>query len=213
MTSRRSSARTVTGAAALAAALLLTGCVQVQRMPTDPMPLDELAAVQQEFTDSDWAQLGLPDEMRPAELALQVVSLSDWGTAIVDCMSSAGYDGYTAMPSGYSSTGAETAEEVVAHYACRQSILIRPEESGLLTTPQKDVVYDYFAEMLVPCLRLRGYVFTAVPTRAQFHADIWSWNPYWQLETQGDLDRSALDRLLAECPADPPGAVFSQSPR
>jgi hypothetical protein len=67
------------------------------------------------------------------------------------------------------------------------------------------VVYDYYVEELVPCLAAEGYRVGHVPTWEEFWEDPFGpdmWNPYSALDPEASLRER--DRLMEECPPNPP---------
>jgi hypothetical protein len=171
------------------------------------MPQSEIEAVQFSFADSAWAATGLPDEVRPPNPELTVVSVEEWGPAIVECLTEAGFDGYEASGGGYSGPGARSEAELITQYRCNLSVMVDPIETGLMTQAQKRFTYDYFAQTLVPCLRVRGVALGSVPTWEEYKENVWGWNPYFSVSDEARLRVDGDTRLQEECPADPPGSL------
>lgn len=199
-------------AAALVAVLALTGCAQVQRMPTDPISVDEYLAIQHGYADLMWASTGLPDELRPPNPAPEFITVNEWGAAYAGCMNAAGFDNYTSQGDGvvYSqSDGQPSDAETVAKYTCDLQVAVSPEESGILSSAQLQYTYDYYQQALVPCLRVHGVELDAVPTREEYLEGPSGWNPYWTT-FDGNYSRiMAATDLRRDCPPDPPGALYS----
>ena len=194
--------------AALAVALVLCGCATV-KAPTPGLSAAEEAVLRAQSLELNWATTGLPPEMRPPEVPVEVVSREEWSNKFVACMSDAGFDNYTAVTDGFQRYGdAESDGERIANFVCEASYTVPAEQYGYLNPAQQEYVYDYFVEVLVPCLQDRGVEPRGLPTREQFLNNGWSWNPYEYVESNFQ-ERPFSDRQLRrDCAPLPPG-VFN----
>jgi len=193
-----------TGAALLASAVLV-GC--------SAAPAGHTPAELQEYVDlqnmSQWAaqqeQYTIP-EKRP-EVAVKRFINADEFRVVYECMADAGVPVEFGDDGGISwSTGAGTQDEVeLIRYTCNAQYPFYPPQIGHFTDEQHAYLYDYYQDVLIPCLLLEGYrVSDAAPTRAEFNdlATIDSfWSPYEFIDYP--LDYTEFEALYATCPSVP----------
>lgn len=98
--------------------------------------------------------------------------------------------------------GIEAAQERAfsrVEYACNAKYTIDPKYTRKLTNDQAGLVYDYYVQSFVPCLRDRGVSITDPPAKGAFVAGFPSaWDPVAQA--------SELGELAKDCPARPPAS-------
>lgn len=193
-------------------ALALAGCTAVQA-PAPGLTDDERATMQQLQRDSLWASFGFANSERPPDPEIVVVSNDDWGVEYVRCMNDAGFDNYMASGNGYVMTGdddAKTEEQVhaeaIANYVC--SVRLWPEnDEGWHSQAEMTYLYDYFDEVLIPCLAAHDIQIFQAPTRQEFVEQYGWWHPYASVR-QADQNALYSDRqMLGECPPMPPGVT------
>lgn len=195
-------------ALAIVAVLALSGCATVS-LPDPGMSDAELERYHRLQSDSSWENTNLADDLRPPAAAAQEVTGEQWAQIVADCMNAAGFDNYQAADGGlyiqYVSRPADDATaEVVANFSCNENIWVEGEEEYLLNSAQIDYLYDYYQDMLVPCLFVHEVEVGDLPTRELFMGANGGWNPYftvasasWPLLEDGTV--------FTECPAMPPG--------
>lgn len=190
-----------------AAALLLSGCSAVPA-PQPGFTADELADVHEHVLDLRWSWTQLPDERRPPDPEVQVVSDEEWAPFLARCMNEAGFDNYEAVGNGLLIDDVPADEQdasALAFFICESSIRIEGSDRFLLNPQQLDYIYDYYVQMLVPCLALRDVELQDVPTRAEFVDLLGTWNPYWAFSPGSHSRLTNDETLFDECPSQPPG--------
>lgn len=84
-------------------------------------------------------------------------------------------------------------------YACNAKYTIDPTYTRKLTDDQAGLVYDYYTQSFVPCLRDHGVSITDPPAKAAFVAGFPSaWDPVAQANKLGEVAK--------DCPARPPSS-------
>lgn len=94
-------------------------------------------------------------------------------------------------------------------YRCRISYPIHPRFQLPPTDQQLRVIYDYFLDELIPCLRNEGYELSPPPSFETFRAE-WpnTWDPYVELPEPKGFKK---DEVLQKCPPRPPlEAVYGE---
>lgn len=190
---------------AIAVLLTLSGCVTAVSAPAPGLSAAEEAAVRQLVSDSVWESLGLSSELRPPDPPVVVVSPEDWVGEFSSCMNDAGFENYLESQGAMSSGQGQSQDEQLAVYRCSVGVSVDYGETGFLNHAQRDYWYDYFGQVLVPCLVDHGVDVLEAPTRAEFQEGFGDWNPYWAIGAV-DQDRVYGDtQLQTECPFAPPG--------
>lgn len=191
------------------AALLLSGC-SVVSAPQPGLTADERDDVHRWLLDVRWRQTGLRDELRPPDPESHVVAADQWAQALVECMNAAGFDNYSAAGGGFGATEVvQTADEMqantVAMYLCQGGISVEEWDQSWFNPEQVDYLYDYYQQMLLPCLALHGLEVLDVPNRESFVARYGSWNPYFSLTAESESALRADQEVFTECRSMPPG--------
>ena len=193
--------------AALVAALVLGGCATVTA-PEPGFSDEEWAEYTNAQADVRWGYLGLPPDLQPPDAPVVIVSSDEYSAKYAECMNDAGFDRY--LPDG-TIEGSEdnfvtTSEaELIASFGCSTHLVLNTQENGMLNAAQREYAYDYYAEVLVPCLSKHDIDLSGVPSREQFDEMLGTWNPYNSVREE-DLDRvSSDDELRADCLPVPPG--------
>ena len=190
------------------AVLALSGCATVS-LPDPGMSDAEMERYHRLQSDSSWQNTSLADSLRPPAAAKQVVTGEEWAEIVAECMNSAGFDNYRAIDGGlsieYVSRSADDATaEIIAHFSCNENLWLEGEEEYLLNSAQLDYLYDYYQDVLVPCLSVNKVEIWDQPTREWFIGANGGWNPYYSVES---VSWPLLEdqTIFAECPAMPPG--------
>lgn len=196
--------------AIVVASLLLSSCVSTTSVPSGA-ELDEVRAAQ---LDAQWANLDLPDERRPVDTGFEVVAIEDWAHQVASCMKSAGYTNFEdrggTLQIGKSDPISEPVSESIDFFECRSAYQRDLTLGTALTRDQRDFLYDYYQQSLVPCLELAGVRVDDAPTREWFAqtGEGMGWNPYYAMDTFSFGEVVADDELLATCPSFPKGEIF-----
>ena len=165
-------------------ALLASGCVTVRPLPDGPGADNPELALQSRLEQA-WSNTGL-DGARPDVEVGQPVETEGGFEVIADCMGSHGHDefGFSDGWSGPQLTQIGTTrlsdEMQVDFFTCfAASPTIMESATPFLTASQLDYLYDYYQELVIPCLAATGARVGAVPTREEFQTDRYgSWTPY-----------------------------------
>lgn len=193
----------------LAAALLLSGCATVSA-PEPGLTAAELADVHHRELDLTWSRTGLPDELRPEDPDVQVVHPDDFADYLVDCLSEAGFDQYSEQSGAFATDEVvQTAEErdanALAFYVCQASMIIEGSDDNWLNPAEVDYLYDYYQQMLVPCLALRDIQLVDILSRQEFVDTFGFWNPYFALTEASQTVLMGNSDIFVECAPTPPG--------
>jgi hypothetical protein len=197
--------------AALLVLVALTGC-STATAPAEGLDDAGLAELKQYASDLNWAFTGLPDSERPAPLAATVVSPENWTTAYVTCMNAEGFDNYESFGDGSFTVGDGSFTdppdaEVIAQYRCNLAIEVEGQYDGMMNVDQLAYVYDYYQEVLVPCLETRGYHVQDPPTREEFVRTWGGFHPYYSVAPNEQHQFIADSRVPQLCPPMPAGVA------
>ena len=191
-------------AAVVAAALLLSGCVTSSPEPAGLSESERIDFAQQE-QDLQWLIADLPGE-RPA-VAVTFVASADYGSVLNECLSDLGLGQIMVFAGGVLTLPQTplTPEERLSLYQCSAKYIVAPDEAGYLSTAERERVYDYYRDWLVPCIEAHGQSVSNAVSKSAFAATpgYVDWNPYYPLELQ--LDPALLSELQSRCPFVPPG--------
>ena len=181
------------------AILALPGCATVA-LPEPGLSDAERAEVVRQLSDSWWQGTGLPDELRPPDPQVELISVVDWAVRYEECMTDAGFD----MNGPELAADGRIADEyVIADFVCGIRFMVKDEESGQLNRAQRDYWYAYYEQWLIPCLIQHEIAITDAPTRDEFDEGLGWWNPYFSVD---ESDRKRVDTQLREdCSPVPPG--------
>ena len=192
----------------LVVVLLLSGCVSVVSLPAPRLSDAEIVELNDARLEQAWEYSGLSVTLKGTDTPVQVVAAEDWAHAYVVCMNAAGYDEYLVMESGGSYgdySAVEDREERAAIVVCSTRVMLDPALFNQLNHAELDLWYDYFEQVLVPCLALQQVEVINAPTRAEFQNTFGGWNPYWAVHER-DIERANTDSALHSlCPPQPPG--------
>ena len=159
--------------------------------------------------DVMWKQTLFSDDLRPPDAPTQLVTGEAWAQTIADCMNVAGFDNYQEEGGGLMiSSVARPADglldEQLAFYSCRSGLRLTSQEDSLHNPAEIDYLYEYYQEVLVPCLLVNDIDIYEAPTRTQFIEQSGWWNPYYSV-SQSSLPKLTDGTVLAACPPGPPG--------
>ena len=192
---------------AVVTAVALGGCATLAA-PEPGFSDEEWAEYTYAQADARWEYLGLPLDLQPLNAPVVIVASDDYPAKYAECMNDAGFDRY--LPDG-TIEGSEDSfvvtsdAELIASFGCSTHLALKSQENGMLNAAQREYAYDYYAEVLVPCLIKHNIDLGAVPSREQFDEMLGVWNPYNSVREE-DLDRvSSDDELRADCLPVPPG--------
>ena len=197
------------------ALVMIPGCSTSMSPPPEPTPADvaELWSLQ---VDTVWQDTGLEDDLRPEVTAGEPINVGEIARVFAGCMMDRGWPDYFADSSSasYRSLNETSSDaERLDWYSC--FAMHRMANSGnLRSIAQYDFVYDYYQEILIPCLRENGYAVLHAPSRDEFRTgtgvDVpafqpFVWNPYYALPGFSGVGSLPVAEL---CPAEPPQQDF-----
>lgn len=186
-------------AVALAASVLLTGCA-VDRGEVPRPTGSELEVLNQRVRDIQWQVLQFPpNAARPAVEFEEFVDPDRTGEVYTACMVEAGHTGWT--PTNVGAFGGPSSAERRDLYVCVSRYPLAPSNYGFYTSAQLDALYNYYRDLLVPCLEASGIAVTAPPSREDFTDAAGfglQWSPY--SFGAGDFTEIELSSLSLGCP-------------
>lgn len=191
-------------AGAVAASLLLTGCVTHSSPPPSGLSGAEKARYLEVLSGS----IGGSE-------SVEFVPSAGWGTVIAGCMNAAGYSEYEGSgPSirnvsvdvdgdvSFTASISGDLDQLEQLTVCLTQYPVLPDLSGNVNLAQLDYLYDYFRDFLIPCLSTTGHpVRGEIPTRAEYVVITGEqhWHPYDSLPATAFRDGTIYD----QCPASP----------
>lgn len=151
---------------------------------------------------------GFPDAEVPEVAQVRLVTLEEWPFAIAECLSAQGFLA-TAIDGGLSA-GAPAGQEMpyaIAYYVCSVEHPINPRQMVPLVDDQIRYLYDYYTQVMTPCLEAEGYQVPDPPSLQTFmssYGQPGSWAPYTlvaeAVSSQEEWDR--INRLCTQTPAE-----------
>ena len=205
-------------AVAFALLLALTGCVGTREVPPGPTRADLEAATAARI-DLAWLNTGLDGIVeRPAVERIPLAHGDDAFARLADCVTALGYVGFMFSdgPQGFEFQSMEGGIELdtqtkLDFYTCFATAPIpvavaRPTLSGA----QLDFLYDYYQEIVIPCLENNGVRVDPVPTRDEYSSDRFgTWTPYLATAPGATLEYDLAVRLCG----DPYAGIFPERTR
>jgi hypothetical protein len=192
-------------AVSLLALIALSGCVQATR---PPISNGQRAAIRSAILNLTWAEVAkqYPEAIRPRVSMGRTVPDHEWNDVVVECLRS---DGIVARVSHgkvlYSSGEGQLPVEVaVIFYHCQASHPSQSQVTWFLDDTQASALYDYYFDMVRPCLLSAGVSSQPSPPRARATgaAALDGWNPYQLVWTSG-VAPEVLKYLEQRCPPVP----------
>lgn len=196
--------------ALLALLVALSACSTAIRPPDLP---DYSAAEMEAQTAADNQRAldallrDFPDAEVPDVDRVRLVSVEEWPVAIAECLSAKGF--VAIAEGGGLSTSAPFGQELpyaIAYYVCSVEYPINPREMVPLVNDQIRYLYEYYTEVMTPCLDAEGYEVPEAPSLQTFvstYGQPGSWAPYTlvaeAVSSQEEWDR--INRLCTQTPA------------
>ena len=93
----------------------------------------------------------------------------------------------------------------IARYVCDAKYPVDPSLTQPPTDAELDYLYNYFVDVLNPCLEREGIEVIEPPSRQAFKDSLLSpdsWSPYVDVDIRGQDEWTRLNRA---CPQSPPG--------
>ena len=186
MTTRRAS---ILAAASLA--VLLAGCSAHEPPPS--YTEDELEQYFEQRLDAAWLNTGLSDEMERPGLDGRIVDRfsRDNFYSLSTCMSDTVFlsswtmDEVDGGPVFTDEVGEPLdPDDQLAAFLCFDAFPVSNTfRNIMLTDEQRDYLYDYYIQWVVPCLTLNGYELNDdyIPDRARFMGAAGDWSPYYAI--------------------------------
>ena len=201
----------------LAAAVVLTGCATARVVPPGPSGV-ETARYLQVRIDLAWKNSGLEGIVERPAVSPVVRPVDTSGVDLMSqCLVDSGSDGF-----GWSDglDGVEiisidgkdpTTQMKLDFYSC---FAANPTALGastpMLSGAQLDFLYDYYQQLVVPCLAAFGITSLDVPTRESYRTDPFGyWTPY---EAMAFSDSALRARAIERCGDPHAGILPERSP-
>lgn len=202
------------GLTSISAVLLiagLTGCTGDIRPPDLP---DYSAADLEAQTAADNQRAldellrDFPDAEVPDVKRVRVVSLDEWAPAIAECLNAQGYSA-TAEDGGLLA-GAPFGQELpyaIAYYVCSVEYPINPRQQIPLVEDQIRYLYEYYTQVMTPCLEAEGYEVPDPPSMQTYistYGQPGFWDPY-KLVAESPINKEdweRINRLCSQTPAE-----------
>jgi hypothetical protein len=188
---------------------VLSGCASSPSAP--PLPTShEVVIFALENLNGRWDTDALrSDGQSSNDGDIRIAKASMLDVAFAQCVSDAGYAEYSIDRFGTLSIPGPSAAESqlergVRHY-CDFAHQFSEPGTALLSSREREYLYEYYRKWLVPCLALAGYRVSDQPTRSAFISNWLTpgwWSPYDALLPVLTTSNSAV--LHAQCPALPP---------
>lgn len=201
-------------ASAVAVAAVVTGCSNAgPTLPPPPPQLSEqeTSAAYAELLEQSWqgVESQFPDAVRPDVDLVRFIDPSEWAEVMVDCLVDQGVDAKVSNDGqgGFESQGVVGQEMSmeIARYVCDAKYPMDPTLTQPPTDAELDYLYDYFVDVLNPCLEREGIDVIEPPSRQVFKDSLQSpdsWSPYLAVDIRGQDEWTRLNRA---CPQSPPG--------
>jgi hypothetical protein len=157
----------------------------------------------------------------PADVEfVRYISPDDWGRVHAQCFRDHGIDAAETFDGGISfervPEDLPDRERVIqeAEYRCLVMYPVHPRYRQPLSPAQIRVIYDYYIDSLVPCLRRRGLGIPDPPEWETFLARFETsheWTPY-QFVTWASYSDEEWQALNEDCPQHPPlSAIYGET--
>lgn len=145
--------------------------------PSQPLPRvwmseDEKESARIAALDDERRSYGLPEMQYPS--LVRWVYREEIASVMVPCLADKGFV-VTAQPSGTGVTGgipsAQNQAFALATLACKAMYSIDPRLDAFPSEAQKELVFDYWSESVIPCERAHGGTMADLPSRATWLAN------------------------------------------
>jgi len=182
-------------------ALTLAGCAHVSEPP--PLTQAEIDAYVDQEQAAQWFYFAAEGWEQP-EVDSRLVGWSDY-TRSTDCQDAVYQRILPVYLSDISDERSAQIDRELSNelFACQVALILYPDEVEYYTTAQLSFIYDYYRDILVPCLQTQGLDVGYVPPREEFagEAGFAPWDPYSELGA--DLPPSRATEIRQRCPALP----------
>lgn len=197
----------------LGVAVVLGGCAGPQPPALPPAPTlspGALGPALESARDARWEGLSarFPEAQRPDTVLVRVVAPQEWAAVQAECLQGLGFDVIATSDNGLmpQSIPLEQQEGLeVAMYTCDAQYPTDPAASLPLTKDELSYIYDYFTDVLTPCLEAAGVEVPEPSSRSLFIETYTSgdaWDPYLNVSgTKGVV----WEKINKTCPQTPPG--------
>jgi len=189
---------------AAALTLALTACGPTQLRPPELPEYDvETQAAIDLQRNADEVLRQFPNAVLPEVERVRFVDLSEHNYAMADCLTAAGF---TAV--GYwdsFETGAPQGQELplaLATYECQAKYPINPRVMVQLNDDQKRYLYEYYTQIMIPCLKTEGFDAPPAPSLQSYigtYGQLGSWDPYGLVSVSTNEEWEAINK---KCPQD-----------
>jgi hypothetical protein len=192
-------------AVSLLAVIALTGCAHATG---PPMSNERRAAIRSAILNLTWAEVEkqYPEAIRPQVSLGRTVPDHEWNDVVVECLQR---DGIVARVSRGkvlygSGEGQLPVDVAVIFYLCQASHPSQSQVIWFLDKTQTRALYDYYFDIVRPCLLSAGVPSQPSPrgARASEAVALDGWNPYQLVWTSG-VAPEVLKYLEHRCPPVP----------
>ncbi|MEL0625928.1 hypothetical protein V6245_03110 [Salinibacterium amurskyense] len=138
----------------------------------------------EEQLDFEWSTViaRFPDAVRPDVPLIRYIDLHEWAPVQAECMNAEGFPDVSATPDGGLSSGTippgQEEAYAIAAYVCAAQYPRDPKYLTPWTDERLGMVYDYYIDKLIPCLKGEGYEPPDPPSRVTFIDGYDGWSPY-----------------------------------
>lgn len=187
-------------------AMLLTACTApAEPMRPESLDFDEQLAVFEQSLDAQWKSVTdrYPSAVRPDTTLVRAIDSTDWADVTAACLTG---EGITATSDGgqltiQTQSTRQNNDLAIAEFACRARYPDKTMLGFILSEDERNALFGYYTQFLLPCLRSAGQETPPVPQRDDFVAESFYgpfWHPYnliWQDVYEPELE--------IRCPPEP----------
>lgn len=197
---------------AAVAAFTLAGCVTAVTPPAAPTEADATMLFEEMLAKS-WVSTGLSESMeRPTVVVENPLTEAEWLLFVSTCMEEKGfppsqnlYDphhGYRIVDDPASVPVSTDPVAQLEFFRCIATHPFDASEASFLTAEQLNFIYDYYQDMIFPCLARNGLSPHLALSRERFLAEEGDWSPYRQVwnETNPRIYTELIDLCGPETP-------------
>lgn len=191
----------------------LAGCVTAVT-PPPPTTEADVDALFDEMLAKSWVSTGLAESMeQPTVVSERPLAEGEWINEVFVCMKD---NGFPALQIGYQPHTGYLLEDdpasvpvstdpaaQLAFFECLAKHPFALESTTMLTRAQLDFTYDYYQDVIFPCLAHNGFLPHLALSREKFIALEGGWSPYRQVwaETQPRVYQELIPLCGPEYPA------------
>lgn len=200
--------RSAAAVAVLAAAL--AGCGLYSPLPA-PLTPDEVRAIYEEERELYWEVIGQGEPLPVIETTETLPPGEEGWLIIADCVADRELEGVViSNGSIHLGPGADALEMERAMFLCNATHppdFADREQFGYLSPAEREYLWDYYRNYLVPCLALNGHDAAGMPARETFLGSPYlTWSPYYTVSVGTSVER--WEYLDSRCAPPPIGPTY-----